>query len=488
MSRMIHSILCSLFCLTLAGCSQTFFKDPEYGTWEYNTQNEHPNLVYTNMSGEKIDGLYATTGFFGDAAIVAKCTKFDSQNKCRKIQYGILTDDGELASTFGMFEYPEVALHEVEPPNLRYNGNKTMWLNFPMWEGVDHKTEQKTIWDYAEDGLILIKSNDRFGFADLKGNVIVDPKYLAASSFKDNAAIVVNEDFVLGTINAQGVFTPENYACMNQRNNGMTYAYTKGKLADYRTDLRFDNHLIFVSDTLEKRANDPNYRDYMCTNFESTMGLLDNNLREIIPNKFVKLYPLSNQHILVKTSDNLWGYYDAKGKVIIPPKYKNLKVSQHGMVAMSQENELWAVCKNKDCSLNTGFIYANIGYYFYDDNEGQIILTSEYLLAQKNETGKWGVVSMDGVETTPFIYDELTYISYTGDTMISKIGDKMGLIRNGVELYPPKFISIGKFDDEGKALARTPFQETYIYLNKDPEERSWHDHARSPHHGKRNER
>lgn len=97
-------------------------------------------------------------------------------------------------------------------------------------------------------------------------------------------------------------------------------------------------------------------------------------------------------------------------------------------------------------------------------------------------------MSMDGIETTPFIYDELTYISKTGDTMISKIGDKMGLIRNGVERYPPQFISIGKFDDEGKALARTPSQETYIFLNKDLEERYWRSHARSPHCGKRNER
>lgn len=116
------------------------------------------------------------------------------------------------------------------------------------------------------------------------------------------------------------------------------------------------------------------------------------------------------------------------------------------------------------------------------------ILSSEYVRAQKDETGKWGVVSMDGVETTPFIYDELTYISHDGDTMISKIGEKMGLIRNGVELYPPQFISIGKFDDEGKALARTPSQETYIFLDKDLEERYWRSHARSPHCGKRNER
>ncbi len=53
MSRITHSILCTLFCLTLAGCSHTSFEDPAYGTWEYNMQNEHPNLVYTNMSGEK---------------------------------------------------------------------------------------------------------------------------------------------------------------------------------------------------------------------------------------------------------------------------------------------------------------------------------------------------------------------------------------------------------------------------------------------------
>ena len=463
--------------MNLIGCVHTYFKDPEYGSWEYNTRNNHPNLVYTNMNGDKLDDLYATTGFFGDAAIVAKCTKFDNENKCRRIQYGVLTDDGELAPTFGMYDYPEIALDQVAPANLRYNGYKNDWANFPMWKGVSKKTEKYTIRNFAENGLIVIERSDRYGFMDLKGNVVIEPVYLAASSFTNNYAIVVNEDFVVGTVDARGNFTPEKYACMNRRNNDMIYAYTDGRISDYRTDLRFQDNVVFVSDTLKARAEEPDYNNYICTDYGSTMGMLNSKWQVRIPMKFVHLYKLSNNNILAKTRDGLWGYYSESGDEILSPVYSYILVSKHGLIVENSEN-LWAVCKTTGCSSHTGFIYSYVGYYYDDDNEGMRMLTSEYLRVKKGD--KWGVVDMHGIETTPFIYDELNFISNDGDMMISKIGDKMGVIRNGVELYPAQFTSIGKFDDEGKALARIDNQEIYIFKSKDLETEYWRSHGRTP--------
>lgn len=459
--------------ISLAGCVTTSLKDPEYGSWQYSTQDNHYTLTYTNMNGDKIKDLYATTGFFGDAAIVAKCTKFDNDNQCRRIQYGILTDDGELAPTFGMYNFPEVALDQKNaPPNLRYNGYKKDWANFPMWKGVSKKTEKYTIKNFAEQGLVVIERNDRYGFMDLKGNVVIEPEYLAASEFSNSFAYVVSADFVVGTVDARGNFSPEKYGCMNRRNNDMIYAYTSGKVSDYRTDLRFQDNVIFVSDTLKNRAEQPEYNNYICTDYASTMGMLNPKWQVVIPMQFSRLYKLTNNNILAKTTDGHWGYYTETGDQILAPIYSNILVSKHGLL-VSNFNNMWAVCKTSGCSTSTGFIYSFIGYYYDDDNDGMRMLTSEYLRAKRGD--KWGVVDMHGIETTPFIYDELTYISNDGDMMISKIGDKMGVIRFGVELYPAQFTSIGGFDDDGKALARIGDSETYIFKSKDLEERYWRD-------------
>ena len=478
----------------MASCAgQTAITDPNYGTWNYIQKDGKNTLIYVSPNGTRVEGIYATTGFFDETAIVAACEQYNESNNCKNIQYGFLNSNGDLAPNFGMYNLPQIKMDSEYPPSLQFEQidkleDRTVTKDFPLWYGFsktfyyDRERRKASYWN-GKDAMrcdasfrFVIEKDGRFGYIDVYGNVIAEPVYLAATPFlPDGFAYVVDENFVFGTVDEDGNFKKEKYACMTKQSNGI-WAYENGSIANYQFDMRFNRYNFYISIDLEKRRKDLNYKNLACVDYGDSLGLLDSNMKVLIPNKFSYFYTLSKDknNILAKTTDGYWGYYKSDGEELIPPKYKSITPAKYGAGMVKNEEGLLAVCRTSDCWSNTGFLYSTIVRYYETDDDNIEIATSKFVEAKKGD--KWGVVSIDGVETTAFIYDELIYISSDGDMMMSKIGEKYGIIRNGAELYPAEYSAIAGFDNEGKALAKIGDRDTYVFKSKELEQQYWRAH------------
>ena len=185
--------------------------------------------------------------------------------------------------------------------------------------------------DFSE-GLAAVSKNDKYGFIDTKGKVVIEPKYEWASSFSDGLAIVSVEG-LYGAIDTQGkTVIPFEYQALADFHDGFAAAARPPK--------------------------DP--EDY-----ESKYGLINKQNEVVIPFMYESMGNLSESLIAVK-KDGKWGYVDTKNKAIIPItlKYETVNDFSDGLAAVFNYEE------NSD-NLKYGYI----------DKTGKLVIPMQFIKA-----------------------------------------------------------------------------------------------------------
>lgn len=137
--------------------------------------------------------------------------------------------------------------------------------------------------DFSE-GLAAVGKNDKFGFIDTKGNIVIELKYDWANSFSDGLA-TVNVENLYGAIDKQGkVVIPFEYEVLGDFRNGFAKA--------------------------ARPSVDPE-------NYESKFGLVNKENSIVIPFMYEDMGNLSESLLAVKKDDK-WGYIDTANKAMIP--------------------------------------------------------------------------------------------------------------------------------------------------------------------------
>ena len=220
--------------------------------------------------------------------------------------------------------------------------------------------------DFSE-GLAAVSKNDKYGFIDTKGKVVIEPKYEWASSFSDGLAIVSVEG-LYGAIDKQGkTVIPFEYESLGDFQEGFA--------------------------TAARPPKDP--EDY-----ESKYGLINKKNEVVIPFMYESMGNLSESLIAVK-KEGKWGYVDTKNKAIIPINlaYETVSDFSDGLAAVFNYEE------NSD-NLEYGYIDKTgklvipmqFTKVYWDDTEGLIDFNNGIAVVNDKE-GRTFCIDKKGSET-----------------------------------------------------------------------------------------
>jgi WG containing repeat len=251
-----------------------------------------------------------------------------------------------------------------------------------LWD-VKTKTKVKLPGISADDvvgdnGLIAVEAaNNKWGYSDSNGKLVLPAKYNYAQKFVDNKAVVmIGEKY--GVINEKGVIIiPCKYDELT--------AVGKSLLLARIEDTKNDNTLFGLIENTSKIIYPIN-----CTDYKLRDGVIE--LRK--PTEKSILYNYSGKQIA--------------DEVIIPTAgEKRLYVEDERIVAINTDKK-WFVLDT------TGRRYLEGKYYFLYNPVDRIIkqVTKTYLFAESpDEDALYGVVKLDGTVILPGIYKDVIAIS-----------------------------------------------------------------------------
>lgn len=254
-------------------------------------------------------------------------------------------------------------------------------------EYPDYPYQKELMAEYnmADKKLLPIRSKGLWGFSDISGNVVVQPKYEVVEKFSEGLSAVK---------------VGEKYGYLN-------------KLGNLAIPPGFDDALIFKE-------------GHALVEMNELWGMIDRNGDFVIEPKYEDLGLLSSGLAYFQEGD-LYGYFDAKGNVRLQPQFSEA-YDFEGDYAVVSKNDYYGVIDN------FGTTYLPFQFddlYQYD---------STHFVASFNEY--YGVIGLSRDTLIPFEYD---YISnpLNGRTIVELDGefnyfnsDSSFLLKEWVETYP----------------------------------------------------
>ncbi|WP_262149720.1 WG repeat-containing protein [Chryseobacterium foetidum] len=322
--------------------------------------------------------------------------------------------------------------------------------------------------DFSYD-LIPVEVDGKWGYIDESGEYIINPQFTIAQLFKEDLAVVANEDSLLGYINKKGnyIIKPtflwatnfsDGLAFVTHKNGFIICINNQGKeqfiLKEIESASEFSENLSLVNvsgkfgfiDKMGKFVIKPQF-DYAASfkeglaivgkNNEKTgydspnmlYGFIDKNGQLVINYQFKSAESFSEGLATVSIADNKYGVIDKKGKYIFSPKY--------GCI-LPYKNDLAAFNLSQDGgeSNNRGFL----------DKKGNVVINPQY-----NDSGSFNQ-SLASVRSDK----NFGYINTAGNFIINpqfenagdffsnlaavKIGGKVGFINDkGKYIITPQF-------------------------------------------------
>jgi hypothetical protein len=282
-------------------------------------------------------------------------------------------------------------------------------------------------WDYIlgeSENFYPVALNDLWGYIDRKGNVRIKPQYLDVDFFYEGLACVGNSNQKYGFINKKGdTIIDFNYdesfgsfsrgladvtindSCGYINKNGLVkipliYETCYPFLSNLSVVLTFEGELTLVNRKGKRvKYEEEKYRNKRLWSLntypgafktEGGRGILNNKGDTIIPPIYLSTGNLHNGMHLVQTKNKKWGAYNAKGNLIIKPKFDNLWHFQEGLANFSLDKKWGFVNKKGEILIDPIFDYAasfSNGFAYVELN------------------GKAGFINKKGVVIIPIIYD-----------------------------------------------------------------------------------
>jgi len=486
-------------------------QDLEAGYWEYEGTQTSRNprtgftqkaLVYRDDSGNALTddvSFDATSGFIGDIAFVSKCARVNSGSSCPRYDYGIIDRSGRFVLAPGEYNLISLNTSTTSPKSIYYqSAYMDRGMLFPTWAAVQsnrYRVQPLSKEDVFPGDRMLVMKDDRFGYIDSNGQVIIPARFSAATPFVKGKAFVVDSEYGMGTLDPAGNFTPDPYTCV-ERSDRYDLVYSGGRLLNYQLDARYRDKEIYVSEnfaaTMDLDARRPcsddakvgiAFSDSTKTDIPaiyksiSTMfnmfivhtdadlcGAYDRNGKPLIPAQYKTIYPMiSAPYLVVQSADSgLFGLYDNDGKLFLPPLYKKI-IPGDSFFLLMDGNGRYGLADSEGKPL-TGFVYDDVEYVNSRSVDTPFV-GGEYIRVRRN--GKWGILARDGKEVVAAKYEALGVES---EGLISfRQNGKWGVVRvDGTEIVKPIYNEISPFQG-GRARARLGNRDEWIYSDYETE-------------------
>lgn len=244
--------------------------------------------------------------------------------------------------------------------------------------------------------LYPIKRNDKYGFINDKGEVIIEPVFEYVKDFSNEVCVVSNN-------------LPE----VNFEYNGEIYFHAASAIINRNGEIvfPFKNHLTIN-----------NYFDEVAFCYNEKLkkhGVIDKNGEEIIPFIFSSSeieYSLFSNGLARIKREGKYGFINKNNEVIIPFDYDKASNFQNGYSLVK--------IKNKEVLINkSGAIYKtkhNVVSTFYEDRA---------IVKLKN---KYGFINENNELVIDYLYDRIIGVFTEGHCLV-KAGNKYGLINTSGE-------------------------------------------------------
>lgn len=294
------------------------------------------------------------------------------------------------------------------------------------------------------EGLTTIYDNEsgRVGYIDKKGEIIIKPQYYSAKNFYEDVAFVgTQDDHVI--IDKTGKILAQKFVAIN----GFYSNFSNGRaVAQKQFSYGYINKQgKFVIEPIYDEARD--FSDGMASvKKDGKWGFVDVDGNVKIQLKFNnEPKPFSDGRAFVQGTNLKWGVIDKEGNIIVEPIYDEVFPFSSGVAVVSKLDEKWnrtyyiidvngkavktfskAAKSNETISLWSGF------------SEGYAVAMKEY---------KKGFIDTKGNITVKCLYRELKPLS-SGMAYFEKYDDKTKKLTKGfidktgkevINIIPPKF-------------------------------------------------
>lgn len=328
-------------------------------------------------------------------------------------------------------------------------------------KNADFKKEYSVDSSNIGDGLIVIKKDDLCGYADLNGNIVLEPHWKSAQPFSNGYAIV-----------ASGVST------------------------SYVINRNGDNVIHSYWNTILPKGEYFEVWEYDYLNSKMMIGLIDKHGKVLVEAKYDRVSVLGSDCFAIKKNDK-YGIVDATGKIITDIKFDEIKAINDHLFAVKQDekfgiidpkgNEIAELVYESVERENNGLsLIHKDGKYGYMDGEGKIVIDLQYDVANSfNDNGwakvqanaKWGYIDTEGNTVIPLEYDGVSefseglaavrrgeqygYIDSQGNVALDFKWTGAGLFSNGIALVKD---STGRYliNQSGEKVANFPYDEAYF--------------------------
>lgn len=270
-------------------------------------------------------------------------------------------------------------------------------------------------------GLVPIKLGDQWGYANARGEIVIQPQFFQAYNFDDSglAAVVPEKSQGYGFINTQGELVIEAKFVQTDPigfSRGLAVVREKGsdlwgyidKKGSYVIAPQFSSAKPFAGNGLAAAKSDDLY------------GYIDKTGAFLIPPRFQEAGDFDrNGYAIVREGDR--GLIDKKGNYVIKPEYSYLRLRDDGVYIMEGSGKLKIGCLDPKTDVHIPAQFQHIGTFA---KNGLAVVVEDY-------SGPIG------------------YIDRTGRFVIQ-----------------PQFYSAGDFGDNGLAPVRTEKDGLYGYIDK----------------------
>ena len=276
--------------------------------------------------------------------------------------------------------------------------------------------------DIGENLFLFRDWDDKFGFADYKGEIVIPAKY-------DSGAL----------------FTKDGYACVGIKNDNDTYTYSV-------IDKTGTEHLSFSSKEYESFTG---FQDGLMTVQKESevycINLKGEKVLHVGKSKEFSLYQMTMHGDKIIFSDGvLFGLKDKKGEILIRAKYDDLLFDGDNYIA--EKNEKYGVINDKD-EILIPFDYSDI----------ERLATNRYLV----QTEKLSAI-VDGtnkdIGTNNFASTSFSGSYYVHSNFFNAVKIANSLCNNFTVNECSGYKADTKLGDEDKWVAEV---EKYVYLYSD---------------------
>ena len=165
--------------------------------------------------------------------------------------------------------------------------------------------------------MALFSEDEKYGYINTKGEVVVEPQYKLASRFSEGLAGVRDaESDLCGFINKKGKLVIEClYTEANLFKDGYARVSVQGSIGYINKKGEFVLRTSLKADEFSE-----GYARY--TNDEKLFGFINMSGKEVIECKYSFAGPFSNERALVYTTDEKVGYIDTNGNYAVEPMYE----------------------------------------------------------------------------------------------------------------------------------------------------------------------